>query len=67
MKKNKWIKSYLVIYEFSSESSNILKKFLKGEMTSREAGKKLNISHQGVINLSVKFIRSMIQKKKIKL
>lgn len=49
-----------------NEQASILN-FLSGKITSREAGKAINLSHQQIINLTTSLVRSWVKQGKLNL
>ena len=49
-------------YQLTEQEALVIKKFLAGTITTREAGEKLGISHQQVINLVSSLARTWYQK-----
>lgn len=57
-------KRYRVVVNDTEEGAIIL--FLKGEITTREVGKVLGLSHQGAINFINNVCRQWFQDKKLR-
>lgn len=52
-------------YVLNGNERAIILNFLSSTITSRQAGKEIGLSHQGVINLTTNLIRSWIRDGKI--
>lgn len=55
------------VFVFTNEEKVALKKYLNGEITTREAGKVLNCSHQQVINMVGMLAKNWYQKGKVEI
>ena len=47
--------------EITKQQEKYIWRFIMGDYSSREAGKKLNVSHQTVFNLSIRYLREWFQ------